>query len=382
MLGIGLVTSLFLTYSIYYTLCVLCLDLDLAKINMCMKMAKIQHDPHSLQMEYHELNTLSLCRAEWVPLGSTPTLYCGLHELTWARDQDLALHDSIVIDYAHEHNTDPVKDVAQSRRLDSLGIPRSRQLWCYNSSHLSTPIHEGPYLHYDFFAADTLWRHQDMGQEFAVYTDSRPRGALCMTAQLVSKPRRARVLHSIWSEMPHHALTVTTGQRVHHKSLNRLGTEFAQWCKDNAHSLDSVKAWQDHREGYARGWPVDPTIYDARQYSIVMETYAPGVVFLGGRGIDTFPTEKIYRTIACQHPFILDAEPGLWDHMQGLGYRLYHDYPHHAWRIAQLARSWYEDPPLEMWREIALHNHAVWQVHAQGELDRIRQEVSAWLATL
>lgn len=335
---------------------------------------------------HRELNSLEFCNPTWYNLhtgqGGTPPPvgYMGM----WQTDDHLPISRTcsrLIIDYAHEWSTNPEWNTARSEKIKlESGIDRGDQLWILNRSHPETHhfLKDGPTFKYDFFAVDAVWRKQQGIQRIAQRPLlERPLQGLLMTAQIQSKPWRKTMLRTLFHSGLHNHLQLTTLQQTRFKDKD---PKFVEWCIAHSKPLDGVKQWQDHKEGYGRGWPCDHTLYERTRYSIVFETYGCGGEFLGAKHINNFPTEKTYRPILMGHPFILVAEPGLHSHLESLGFKMYHKPIQSPKHLIHTVAEW-QGMSRHGWKRFALraeHNQRVLDEFGTRELGKLQRKLEEW----
>ena len=284
----------------------------------------------------------------------------------------------VIVDYSWECSTNPVWNTEKQK---ASGFHTRDVLWLLHRSHpRSKWTRKNTVIFWEFFAADTQ-RRADRGDFLLPPIGScRTVNPLVLTAQLKDKPWRADLLRRLYHKGVLHTATVTTlgpGYTDRDPAFNR----YLHSCTQEP--VDRVEYWQDQGQGFARGWPADPSVYLGHRYSIVLETYACGGSFLGSSHVPDFVTEKTYRTILMGHPFLLQAEPGVFKYLRGLGFDLYHK-PLDNEGLAQLALEW-NSAGQGFWDQQyrrAEYNRMILQTVGRRERKRLGKAIERWRRTL
>jgi hypothetical protein len=179
----------------------------------------------------------------------------------------------------------------------------------------------------EFFALITYYRINFLNTPTNLTWNSTGKKALLMTG----KPDRInrigllgcfvenKLINKLdWSFFPFN-------ENIEHSKTNRFElerfctTEYDKFCKKYTRSAGGIEIKREPESNHYSGFPYSPSLYSTNLFSVISETGF-------GSGNNIWLTEKTWRTIANNHPFIMAGDCGSLKKLENLGFQTFQNY--------------------------------------------------------
>ena len=224
-----------------------------------------------------------------------------------------------IIDYSYESG---LSQLDLDNKIDSylrLGIDLNDVLVILNSSAQAAPLRTKiKILYIDIFALSAVARVFDYNHPVSKFSD-RPKKFNLLLGK-IGKLNRAEAIYRFYKKgILENTVAGLLGERKEiHSALDLKDPVFYRDIRHYLKSPDKVKTAQLSSGITSQGWSNKSIVYDNSSVSYICETF-------DNTEYGNFITEKTYRPIINQHPFVVQASPRMLEYMREQGFKTFNN---------------------------------------------------------
>jgi len=291
-----------------------------------------------------------------------------------------------IIDYSYESG---LSQLDLDNKIDSylrLGIDLNDVLVILNSSAQAAPLRTKiKILYIDIFALSAVARVFDYNHPVSKFSD-RPKKFNLLLGK-IGKSNRAKAIYRFYKKgILENTVAGLLGKRKEiHSALGLKDPVFYRDVRHYLKSPDKVKTAQLSSGTTSQGWSNKSTVYNNSSVSYICETF-------DDTDYGNFITEKTYRPIINQHPFVVQASPRMLEYIREQGFRSFdalidESYDKDMVDMARIDNTIDQAEKLldhtrsnqSVLKEIVIHNYNVLLDRAQHQLNELQKHVNALL---
>ena len=224
-----------------------------------------------------------------------------------------------VVDYSYENGLSQSDVDNKVKRYKKLGINPNDVLMILNSSAQSYPVKaEFKIIYIDIFAISAVARVFDYKHPVSRFSN-RPKKFNLLLGK-IGKLNRAEAIYRFYKKgILENTVAGLLGERKEiHSALDLKDPVFYRDIRHYLKSPDKVKTAQLSSGTTSQGWSNKSIVYDNSSVSYICETF-------DNTEYGNFITEKTYRPIINQHPFVVQASPRMLEYMREQGFKTFNN---------------------------------------------------------
>lgn len=291
-----------------------------------------------------------------------------------------------VIDYSYENGLSQIDVDKKFKKYKKLGIDPSNVLLILNSSSEASLIKtEFKIITIDLFAISAVSRVFDYKHPISLF-GSRPK-KLNLLVGKIGKKNRAQAIYRFYKKgILEDTVAGLLGKRNELQSaLNLNDPVFYRDIRHYLKSPDKVNTIHSSSGTTSQGWSNKSVVYDNSSLSYICETF-------DDTEYGNFITEKTYRPIINQHPFVVHASPRMLQYMREQGFKTFNNlidesYDKNPMSVDRIDNTINQAVKLldhtitdaDTVKSIVTHNYNVLLDRARHELNKLKQHIDSLL---